>query len=230
VAVVSAPRGTGGVATGTIPIVALDLPSAEAALGMVDRLGDACRFYKVGNELFTAAGPDLVRRLTERGVDVFLDLKFHDIPNTVGAGVRSAARLGARLVTVHASGGRAMLDAAVRGAEEGGGGCGVLAVTVLTSLDAAAVAAAWGREAVDVAAEVLRLPTRRSPPRGGARRWTSPRRSSGWPATLPTRGRTGSSAAGVRSGRSGRGSATGSPRSCRGCGARGTPWGTRRAW
>ena len=145
------------VATETIPIVALDFPSADAALAMVDRLGDACGFYKVGNELFTAAGPEIVRRLVARGLDVFLDLKFHDIPNTVAGGVRSAARLGARLVTVHAAGGRAMLDAAVGAAAGEGGACAILAVTVLTSLDGAALATAWGRESVDVSAEVLRL-------------------------------------------------------------------------
>jgi orotidine-5'-phosphate decarboxylase len=148
---------TAAVATRTLPIVALDLPSADAALALVDRLGDACRFYKVGNELFTAAGPELVRRLVGTGVDVFLDLKFHDIPNTVAGGVRSAAGLGARLVTVHASGGKAMLEAAARAARDAGGGLGVLAVTVLTSLDAGDVAAAWGRDHVDVGAEVLRL-------------------------------------------------------------------------
>jgi orotidine-5'-phosphate decarboxylase len=145
------------VAAGTIPIVALDVAGTDVALALVERLGDACRFYKVGNELFTAAGPDIVRRLVDRGLDVFLDLKFHDIPNTVAGGVRSAARLGARLVTVHASGGRAMLDAAVRAAAAEGTGCGILAVTVLTSLDAAAVAESWGRDRVDVGEEVLRL-------------------------------------------------------------------------
>jgi orotidine-5'-phosphate decarboxylase len=120
----------------TVPIIALDVPTADAALALVDQLGDACRFYKVGNELFTAVGPEIVRRLVRDGIDVFLDLKFHDIPNTVAGGVRNVAALGARLVTVHATGGRAMLAAAVRGAaEESGERCGVLAVTVLTSLD-----------------------------------------------------------------------------------------------
>jgi orotidine-5'-phosphate decarboxylase len=139
----------------TTPIVPLDVRTAAEALELVDHLGDRCTFYKVGNELFTAEGPAMVRALRERGRDVFLDLKFHDIPNTVAGGVRNAADLGARLVTVHATGGRRMLDAAVRAAE--GSNCGVLAVTVLTSLDAAEVAEAWGREAVDVSAEVARL-------------------------------------------------------------------------
>src|SRR6185295_7482455 len=91
------------------PIVALDVPTAAAALALVDELGDLCRFYKVGMELFSAEGPSVVRAVQSRGADVFLDLKFHDIPNTVRGAVRSAAGLGARLVTVHASGGRAML-------------------------------------------------------------------------------------------------------------------------
>jgi orotidine-5'-phosphate decarboxylase len=139
----------------TIPrlIVALDVPAIDAARGLVQRLGDACDFYKVGSELFTAAGPGVVRELREAGKDVFLDVKLHDIPNTVRGACRSAAALGVRLVTVHASGGRAMLEAAV----EGSGGTGVLAVTVLTSLDAGALAAAWGRPELEVAAEVLRL-------------------------------------------------------------------------
>ena len=138
----------------TIPIIALDVPNAEDALEMVEYFGDLCRFYKVGNELFTASGPAIVQALRARGCDVFLDLKFHDIPNTVAGGVRNAAAMGARLVTVHASGGRAMVEAAVAAA---GPGCGILAVTVLTSLDAKDVAQAWGRDQVDVSAEVMRL-------------------------------------------------------------------------
>lgn len=141
-------------------IVALDYPDAAHAMQMVDCLRGQCRFFKVGHELFTAAGPRMVERIIAAGSDVFLDLKFHDIPNTVRGGVRSAASLGARLVTVHAVGGRAMVAAAVEGAREGGaeeGSCGVLAVTVLTSLTAAAVAESWGRGEVEVAAEVLRL-------------------------------------------------------------------------
>ena len=143
-----------------IPIVALDVASGEEALRLAKALGARCRFYKVGSELFTAAGPDVVRALREeQGADVFLDLKFHDIPNTVAGAVRSAARLGARLVTVHASGGRPMLEAAQRAAgEESGGACGVLAVTALTSLAPAVLAAAWGRsDEIEMEEEVLRL-------------------------------------------------------------------------
>src|SRR5262249_50880643 len=115
--------------TKTTPIVPLDVPTAVDALELVEYLGDTCRFYTVGNELFTAAGPAIVQELRHRGKDVFLDLKFHDIPNTVAGGVRNASALGARLVTVHATGGLPMLKAAVDAA---GPKCGVLAVTVLT--------------------------------------------------------------------------------------------------
>ena len=141
-------------------IVALDVPGAAEAVALTERLGDACDFVKVGSELFTAAGPDViaaVRRRNEPAAgdrDVFLDLKLHDIPNTVRAAARRASALGARLLTVHASGGRAMLEAAVEGA---GDTCGVLAVTVLTSLDAASLGEVWGRQVSDVDAEVLRL-------------------------------------------------------------------------
>lgn len=142
-----------------IPIVALDVGSAEEALGLVRRLGDSCQFYKVGSELFTAAGPSVVAALREEGAEVFLDLKLHDIPNTVAGAVRSAARLGVRLLTVHAVGGAAMLRAAqeAAGSPTGGLGCNLLAVTVLTSLDAGTLGAAWGREAVEVEREVVRL-------------------------------------------------------------------------
>jgi orotidine-5'-phosphate decarboxylase len=144
----------------TTPIVALDVSNANDALALVDRLGERCRFYKVGNELFTSAGPTMVRELRARGADVFLDLKFHDIPNTVARGVANAAALGARLVTVHAAGGMAMLRAAVAAARTASshGACDVLAVTVLTSLTGQEIAAAWGRaQAIDVQTEVVRL-------------------------------------------------------------------------
>lgn len=140
-----------------VPIVALDVATAEAALTIVDRLGDGCRFYKIGSELFTACGPRVVREVLSRDAEVFLDLKFHDIPNTVTGAVRSAASLGARLLTVHALGGAAMLRAAVTAAGDPNR-CGILAVTVLTSLDEAEVGALWGRKpGVCVGDEVLRL-------------------------------------------------------------------------
>ncbi|MES3032738.1 MAG: orotidine-5'-phosphate decarboxylase [Gemmatimonadota bacterium] len=136
-------------------LLALDVPSAAEALSMVDRFEGRCRFYKVGLELFTAAGPALLATLRARQVEVFLDLKLHDIPNTVRQAARRAAAHDVRLLTVHASGGEAMLAAAVDGAGEG---CGILGVTVLTSLAPAELAEAWGRGPwIDVKAEVLRL-------------------------------------------------------------------------
>ncbi len=141
--------------TGTArAIVALDVADASAARRLVEMLGDDCDFVKVGSELFTAAGPELVRTMQRSGHDVFLDLKFHDIPNTVRGAARTAAGLGASLITVHASGGARMLEAAVAGA---GNECGVLAVSVLTSLDAAQLAVSWGRSIELVEREVLRL-------------------------------------------------------------------------
>ncbi len=137
-----------------VPIVALDFPRADLALAMVDRLGKACTFYKVGGELFTAAGPQVVQILRALGKDVFLDLKLHDIPNTVRGAARSAASIGAKLVSVHATGGREMIEAAVEGA---GPKCGVMGVTILTSLDAAMLRSAWGRKSLEVYGEVLRL-------------------------------------------------------------------------
>ena len=137
-----------------IPIVALDLPDEERALALAGRLGDACGFYKVGSELFTAAGPSVVQALRKSGKRIFLDLKFHDIPNTVRAAARSAAGSGASLITVHAIGGIPMIEAAVAGA---GPDCGVLAVTVLTSLDVNALSAASGRAVASVSDEVSRL-------------------------------------------------------------------------
>ena len=137
-----------------IPIVALDFPDAERAMTLVQTLDERCRFYKVGNELFTAAGADLVQWLRDTGNDVFLDLKFHDIPNTVAGAMRNVAKMGVRLATVHASGGSRMMEAAV---EAAGSDCGVLAVTILTSLDDSQLGEAWGRDRVDVENEVLRL-------------------------------------------------------------------------
>jgi orotidine-5'-phosphate decarboxylase len=145
---VTAPPG------GARAIVALDTPTLAQATTVVDALGETCDFYKVGSELFTAVGPGAVAALRQRGNDVFIDLKLHDIPNTVHGAVRSASRLGAALVTVHASGGAEMIRAAVDGAGEG---CGVLAVTVLTSLDSEALSTSWGRHIAAVEDEVLRL-------------------------------------------------------------------------
>ena len=138
----------------TTPIVALDVPGADAAMRLVTRLGDRCRFYKVGSELFTAGGPDVVARIRDTGADVFLDLKLHDIPNTVRGAARSAAALGARLLTVHAAGGLDMLRAAVEG---GGDATSILAVTVLTSFDDASLADATGRPGITAREEVVRL-------------------------------------------------------------------------
>ena len=92
--------------------MALDVPSAEAAIDLVNQLEPSCHWFKVGLELFVAAGPAVLEPLVARGHSVFLDLKFHDIPNTVAGAVRSAAGLGVRMMTVHASGGPAMLAAA----------------------------------------------------------------------------------------------------------------------
>ena len=140
----------------TTPIIALDTPTLTDALALVDRIGPRCSFYKVGSELFTAEGPRAVQEIVGRGIDVFLDLKFHDIPNTVASAVRRAATLGARLVTIHAVGGETMTRAAVAAAREHE--CRILAVTVLTSLDDAELGRAWGRpDRPKTRDEVLRL-------------------------------------------------------------------------
>lgn len=116
-------------------IVALDYPEAASAWALVERLPEDT-WFKVGLELFTAAGPSIVERLVGDGRHVFLDLKLHDIPNTVAGAVRSAGRLGARLLTVHGSGGEDMLRAAADAARgDGGSDLRLLAITVLTSLD-----------------------------------------------------------------------------------------------
>jgi orotidine-5'-phosphate decarboxylase len=119
-------------------IVALDTDSVESALSMVRSLSGEVGVFKVGMELFPRGGPELVREIRSTGAKVFLDLKFHDIPNTVAGAVRSAAALGAAFATVHAAGGRAMLRAAAEAAL--GTGTTLLAVTVLTSLDDADIA------------------------------------------------------------------------------------------
>ena len=120
--------------------VALDHPDAYQAMKLVDSLGQTCQWFKVGMELYYAAGNDIIRQLRDRGFDVFLDLKLHDIPNTVAGAVRSATKAGASLLTIHASGGSAMMTAAAEAAKAPGSPR-LLAVTVLTSMDAAQLAA-----------------------------------------------------------------------------------------
>ncbi len=132
------------------PVVALDVPGAAEARALVERLPPET-WYKVGLELFVSEGPDLVRELAAAGHPVFLDLKLHDIPNTAAGAARSAARLGVRLLTVHAAGGREMVAAAVEAARDvagppAEGGTAVLAVTVLTSLDDASLSEVAGAE------------------------------------------------------------------------------------
>jgi len=116
-------------------IVALDFPQIDAAVEFVDRLDGHSLWLKVGLELFTAAGPAVIEPLLKRGHSVFLDLKFHDIPNTVAGAVRSAASLGVGMMTVHASGGPAMLATAKAVLDGIANPPQLLAVTVLTSMD-----------------------------------------------------------------------------------------------
>jgi len=119
-------------------IVALDVARLDEARALVDRIGDVVEWFKIGAQLFTAAGPAAVETIRQRGGRVFLDLKYHDIPAVVGSAVREAGRLGVGLLTVHAAGGTAMLRAAAEAASAGAGDRPrVLAVTVLTSLDRA---------------------------------------------------------------------------------------------
>jgi orotidine-5'-phosphate decarboxylase len=117
-------------------IVALDVPDAASAVKLVSQLEDTCQWFKVGLELFVAAGPAVLEPLVARSHSVFLDLKFHDIPNTVAGAVRSAAALGVRMVNVHAAGGPIMLAAAKAALDGVADPPELLAVTVLTSMDA----------------------------------------------------------------------------------------------
>ncbi len=125
-------------------IVALDVETLGGAIGLVERLAGLVTRFKIGSQLFTAAGPAAVEAVRKRGGEVFLDLKYHDIPNTAAGAAREAARLGVFMFNVHAAGGQAMMRAAAEAAAIGSGGRRplVIAVTVLTSLDRAAL----GRE------------------------------------------------------------------------------------
>ncbi|HEY0894842.1 MAG TPA: orotidine-5'-phosphate decarboxylase [Cellvibrio sp.] len=120
-------------------VVALDYADAKSALALVDRLDPSLCKLKVGKELFTAAGPNFVEQLVNKQYDVFLDLKFHDIPNTVAKACQAAANLGVWMVNVHASGGQPMMQAAREGLDKAFGNQAplLIAVTVLTSMDAA---------------------------------------------------------------------------------------------
>jgi len=120
-------------------VVALDFAEAKPALDFVDRIDPALCRVKVGKELFTAEGPRFVEQLVKRDFGVFLDLKFHDIPNTVAKACESASKLGVWMVNVHASGGRAMMEAARNAVEKSAHRPILIAVTVLTSMDQAAL-------------------------------------------------------------------------------------------
>jgi orotidine-5'-phosphate decarboxylase len=121
-------------------IAALDVPTAEAALKLAQQIAPAVGAFKIGSELFTASGPDMVRRIRDTGAAVFLDLKFHDITNTVAKAVASATRLDVQMITIHTSGGLEMMRAAEQSAQQTALQSGrnaplVLGVTVLTSMD-----------------------------------------------------------------------------------------------
>ena len=134
-------------------ILALDTPCGADALRLLDQL-PALRWVKVGSILMTREGPDFVRELTARSLQVFLDLKWHDIPNTVAGAVTAARELGVSMATVHTLGGRVMLEAAAVAA---GGELALVGVTVLTSHDSAGYAAALGRSEADIPREAERL-------------------------------------------------------------------------
>ena len=141
-------------------IVALDVPAADAALKLAAQLAPVCGGFKIGSELFTAAGPDIVKQIRATGAFVFLDLKFHDIPNTVAKAVASAVRLDVQMLTLHTSGGGEMMRAAEKSAQDIAKSLGlqpplVLGVTVLTSSNDETLAET-GCEA-DAEKQVLRL-------------------------------------------------------------------------
>jgi orotidine-5'-phosphate decarboxylase len=134
-------------------VLALDLPRGGEALSLLERL-PALRWVKLGSILMTREGPELVRLLVDRGLKVFLDLKWHDIPHTVSGAVSAARELGVSMATVHILGGRAMLEAAVEAAE---GEIALVGVTVLTSHSGESYGQALGRSGVEPASEAIRL-------------------------------------------------------------------------
>ena len=135
-------------------IIPLDVSSVSGALALVDQLGDEADFYKIGFELYTRGGLEVVRELVSRDKRVFLDIKLHDIPNTVARAVEAASDLGVDLLTLHASGGQRMMEAA---AEARSGHLKLLGVTVLTSMTTDEMASVWGRKISSVRDEALRL-------------------------------------------------------------------------
>ena len=137
-------------------IIPLDVPTLDDAMGLVDSLGEAADFYKVGLELFTAEGSAAVQALKQRNKRVFLDLKLHDIPSTVARAVARARVLEVDLLTLHATGGRLMMEAAAQAAEND---LTLLGVTVLTSMTSSDMEHSWGREVDSIEEEVVRLAT-----------------------------------------------------------------------
>ena len=137
-------------------IIPLDVPTLDDAMGLVDSLGEAADFYKVGLELFTAEGSAAVQALKQRNKRVFLDLKLHDIPSTVARAVARARVLEVDLLTLHATGGRPMMEAAAQAAEND---LTLLGVTVLTSMTSSDMEHSWGREVDSIEEEVVRLAT-----------------------------------------------------------------------
>ena len=137
-------------------IIPLDVPTLDDAMGLVDSLGEAADFYKVGLELFTADGSAAVQALKQRNKRVFLDLKLHDIPSTVARAVARARVLEVDLLTLHATGGRPMMEAAAQAAEND---LTLLGVTVLTSMTSSDMEHSWGREVDSIEEEVVRLAT-----------------------------------------------------------------------
>jgi orotidine-5'-phosphate decarboxylase len=134
-------------------IVPLDVPTTQAARELIQAIGGIVGFFKVGNQLFTAAGPDIVKEVRASGSKIFLDLKYHDIPNTVRYAVESASALDVDMLTIHLSGGRAMCEAALAG--RGASSVLILGVTVLTSLNDVALSEVGFRGSVEE--EVLLL-------------------------------------------------------------------------